>query len=83
MQPAMNKENEDIPPNHELSDIDKAYMAINYPRDLPSVLKALSIIDIDAQAKLNIVEAHKARDVLEMRRLLATSGPSSPPSPLQ
>jgi hypothetical protein len=79
MPAAMNKEHVDIPPNNDLSDIDKAYVAINYPRDLPSVLKALHIIDLDAQTKLNILEAHEKHDVLEMRRLLATSGPSSSP----
>jgi hypothetical protein len=76
MPPGMNEENIDITPNNELSDTDKAYMAIRYPRDLPSVLKALHIIDFDAQAKLNIVKAYKVHDVLEMRRLLITSGPS-------
>jgi hypothetical protein len=82
MPAALNEENVDIPPNYDLSDIDKAYMAINYPRDLSSVLRALSIIDLDAQAKANIVKAHKAHDALEMRRLLATSGQSSSPRPL-
>jgi hypothetical protein len=82
MPAALNEENVDVPPNYDLSDIDKAYMAINYPRDLSSVLKALSIIDLDAQAKVNIVKAHKAHDVLEMRRILATSGPSSSSRPL-
>jgi hypothetical protein len=78
MPAVVNKENVDIPPNHDLSDIDKAYMAINYPRDLPSVVKALHIIDLDAQAKWNIVEAYEAHDVLEMRRLLAKRSLSFP-----
>ena len=28
----MNKEGIEVPPNYELSDLDKAYMCINYPR---------------------------------------------------
>jgi hypothetical protein len=75
MSAVMNKENIDIPPNHELSDIDKAYMAINYPRDLSSVKKALQIIDLDSNTKSAIIKAQEVQDVLEMRRLLA--GPSS------
>jgi hypothetical protein len=71
MRAAMNTENVDIPPNHDLSDIDKAYTAINYPRDLPSVLKALETIDLDSNTTLAIIEAYNAHDVLEMRRLLA------------
>ena len=71
MPPTLNKENVDIPQNYDLSDMDKAYMAVNYPRDSSSVSKALDIIDLDAQAKLNILEAHEAHDILEMRRLLA------------
>jgi hypothetical protein len=78
MPAALNKENADIPPHYDLSDTDKAYMAIKYPRDLSSVLKALHIIDFDAQAKLNIVKAYEAHDVLEMRRHIDGSGPSSP-----
>jgi hypothetical protein len=71
MRAAMNMENVDIPPNHDLSDIDKAYMAINYPRDSLSVWEALEIIDLDSNTKSAIVKAHEAQDVLEMRRLLA------------
>ena len=83
MRAAMNKEKVDIPPNNDLSDIDKAYMAINYPRDLSSVLKALQIVDLDSKTTLAIIEAHEVHDTLEMRRLLATSGPPPPPpSPL-
>ena len=70
MQAAMNKENVDIPPNNDLSEIDKAYAAINYPRDLPSVLRALHIIDLDASAKVAITVAYEVHDILEMRRLL-------------
>jgi hypothetical protein len=76
MRTEMNKENVDIPPNHDLSDIDKAYTAINYPRDLPSILKALETIDLDSNTTLAIIEAYKAHDILGMRRLLAE--PSSP-----
>jgi hypothetical protein len=79
MPAVMNKENVDIPPNHDLSDIDKAYMAINYPRDLSSVKKALQIIDLDSNTKSAIIKAHEEQDVLEMRRLLAAP-PSSFPS---
>jgi hypothetical protein len=79
MSAVMNKENIDIPPNHDLSDIDKAYMAINYPRDLSSVKKALQIIDLDPKTTLAIIEAQEEQDVLEMRRLLAAP-PSSFPS---
>ena len=71
MRAAMNEENVDIPPNHDLSEIDKAYAAINYPRDLSSVAKALKIIDLDPSTTLAIIEAYKAHDFLEMRRLLA------------
>ena len=78
MQPAMNKENEDIPPNHELSDIDKAYMAINYPRDLSSVKKALETIDLDSNTKSAIIAAYKEHDILEMRRLLGVHSSSFP-----
>ena len=79
MRAAMNTENVDIPPNHDLSDIDKAYTAINYPRDLPSVLKALETIELDSKTTLAIIKAHVEHDTLEMRRLLATSGLSLPP----
>jgi hypothetical protein len=75
---AMNKENIDLPENCDLSDIDKAYMAINYPRDLSSVLKALRFIDLDAQVKLNILEAYEAHDIIEMRKLLAKRSSSFP-----
>jgi hypothetical protein len=78
MQAALNKENVDIPPNNELSDIDKAYMAINYPRDLPSVSKALETIDLDSNTKSAIIEAYKAHDILEMRILLAEHALSFP-----
>jgi hypothetical protein len=74
MPAAMNKRKADILPNHELSDIDRAYMAINYPRDLSSVLKALETIDLDSKTTLAIIKAHVEHDTLEMRRLLATSG---------
>jgi len=74
----MNKENVDIPPNNELSDIDKAYMAINYPRDLPSVKEALQIIDPDPNTKSAIIKAHEVHDVLYMRRLLAEHSLSFP-----
>ena len=46
-------------------------MAINYPRDLPSVSKALETIDLDSNTKSAIIVAYKAHDILEMRRLLA------------
>jgi hypothetical protein len=78
MQAALNKENVDIPPNNELSDIDKAYMAINYPRDLSSVEKALETIDLDSNTKSAIIVAYKAHDILEMRRLLAEHSSSFP-----
>jgi hypothetical protein len=78
MRASMNMENVDIPPNHDLSDIDKAYMAINYPRDLSSVWEALQIIDLDSNTKSAIVKAHEAQDVLEMRRLLADFSSSFP-----
>ena len=78
MRAAMNKEKVDIPPNNDLSDIDKAYMAINYPRDLSSVSKTLETIDLDSNTKSAIIVAYKAHDILEMRRLLATSGPLLP-----
>ena len=67
----MNEENLDIPPNYDLSEIDKAYAGINYPRDLSSVLKALETIDFDSNTTLAIIVAYKAHDILEMRRLLA------------
>jgi hypothetical protein len=79
MPAAMNKEHVDIPLNNELSDIDKAYMAINYPRDLPSVKKALQTINLDSKTTLAIIKAHEVHDVLEMRRLLVAH-PSSFPS---
>jgi hypothetical protein len=78
MPPSMNKKKVDIPPNNDLSDIDKAYMAINFPRDLSSVEKALETIDLDSNTKLAIIKAHEEHDTLEMRRLLATSGPLLP-----
>ena len=78
MQATMNVENVDIPPNHDLSEIDKAYAAINYPRDLSSVVKALDIIDLDAPAKFTIIAAYAAHDILEMRRLLGVYSPSCP-----
>jgi hypothetical protein len=68
----MNKENKDISPNNELSDIDKAYMAINYPRDMSSVKKALKTIDLDSKTTSAIIKAHEKHDTIEMRRLLAT-----------
>jgi hypothetical protein len=74
----MNMENVDILPNYDLSDIDKAYMAINYPRDLSSVWEALDIIDLDSNTKSAIVKAHEVQDVLEMRRLLAEFSSSFP-----
>ena len=78
MQATMNAENVDIPPNHDLSEIDKAYAAINYPRDLSSVLMALETIDLDAPAKLAIIVAYAAHDILEMRRLLGVHSSSFP-----
>jgi hypothetical protein len=78
MPAVMNKENIDISPNHDLSDIDKAYMAINYPRDWSSVMKALQIIDLDSNTKSAIIKAQEEQDVLEMRRLLAAPPPSFP-----
>jgi hypothetical protein len=75
----MNKENINISPNHELSDLDKAYMAINYPRDWSSVNKALQIIDLDSNTKSAIIKAQEEHDFLEMRRLLVAP-PSSLPS---
>jgi hypothetical protein len=78
MPATMNMENVDIPPNHHLSEIDKAYAAINYPRDLSSVLKALQVIDLDSNTKLAIVEAYAVHDILEMRRLLGAHSSSFP-----
>jgi hypothetical protein len=78
MPAALNKEHVDIPPNHDLSDIDKAYVAINYPRDFPSVLKALETIDLDSDTKLAIIVAYAAQDILEMRRLLGAHSSSFP-----
>jgi hypothetical protein len=74
----MNEENVNIPPNHDLSEIDKAYAAINYPRDLSSVLKALETIDLDSNTTLAIIVAYEAHDILEMRRLLAEPSSSLP-----
>jgi hypothetical protein len=76
MSAAMNMENVDIPPNHHLSEIDKAYAAINYPRDLSSVSKALETIDLDSDTKLAIIVAYAAHDILEMRRLLGAHSSS-------
>jgi hypothetical protein len=78
LQAWLNEGNVDIPPNHDLSEIDKAYAAINYPRDLWSVVKALDIIDLDAPAKFTIIAAYAAHDILEMRRLLGVNSPSFP-----
>jgi hypothetical protein len=78
MQATMNEENVNIPPNHDLSEIDKAYAAINYPRDLSSVMKALETIDLDSNTTLAIIVAYEAHDILEMRRLLAEPSSSFP-----
>jgi hypothetical protein len=78
MPAAMNMESVDIPPNYDLSDIDKAYAAINYPRDLSSVWKALKTIDLDSNTKLAIIVAYAEHDILEMRRLLGAHSSSIP-----
>jgi hypothetical protein len=78
LQATLNKENVDILPNNDLSDIDKAYMAINYPRDLPSVEKAFETIDLDSNTKSAIIAAYKEHDILEMRRLLGAHSSSFP-----
>jgi hypothetical protein len=76
LQATLNKENVDILPNNDLSDIDKAYMAINYPRDLSSVEKAFETIDLDSNTKSAIIAAYKKHDILEMRRLLGAHSSS-------
>ncbi|KAF7344143.1 ZnMc domain-containing protein [Mycena venus] len=45
MPSAMNLQHVDVPPNHILSDMDKAYMVINYPRPKPHALAPTWTLD--------------------------------------
>ena len=58
MPAAMNKENLDVPPNHQLSPLDKAYISINYPHDpntsTMSFQEALDIAKVDLSTQTNL-----------------------------
>jgi hypothetical protein len=58
----MNKERKEVPPNKTLSDMDKAYMVINYPRISPhadapqwTVAHALEVAGVDQSTSQSIL----------------------------
>jgi hypothetical protein len=97
MPAAMNEQHKDVPPNYKLSDMDKAYMIINYPRPTPHALApewtldhALQVSGVDPATTQDIKNAKG--DVTKIRavftafqvaaRIKATPSNSvEPPSP--
>ncbi|KAJ6627702.1 hypothetical protein B0H10DRAFT_1993760 [Mycena sp. CBHHK59/15] len=74
MPPEMNLERINVPPNYVLSDMDKAFMAINYPRPTPhadapmwTLDYALKVAGVDVPVSQKIKTAKG--DVAEIRRL--------------
>ncbi|THH27511.1 hypothetical protein EUX98_g6673 [Antrodiella citrinella] len=62
MPPDMNEQRINVPPNYSLTDLDKAFVVINYPRKEPAqeapewtLAHALDVVGVDASAKANIL----------------------------
>src|ERR1700722_14961306 len=56
MPAAMNEEGVEVLPNNDLSDFDKAYAALNYPRDIASDKGAVSIVNFDSDSERRILD---------------------------
>ena len=74
MPAAMNKQNIEIKPNNVLSDIDKAFMTINYPypsshppADVWTVEHALDVAGVDAETKDAILVQYALSEWSEVR----------------
>jgi len=85
MPAAMNEQNEDIPPNYQLSPLDKAYMTINYPHwpKTPTIMsfqEALDIAKVDPHNQTVLRELydlgdyHRIRQVFSAWTLVTLSG---------
>ena len=79
MPAAMNKQNREIRPNHVLSETDKAFITINYPRppnyppadSIWTMNHALDVVGIDPETKSKILESYELSEWAEIRYLLS------------
>jgi len=94
MPEGMNEENRGIKPNNELSDMDKAFMTINYPPDGKNnkmewtFEKALDVAGVGERRKYQIIQSYqksgwaKVRDEIRSWRDKSRSSDDSRPSHL-
>lgn len=75
MPAAMNEENLDVKPINELSELDKACVAINYPFETSSpsgegwtIAHALNVAGVDSLGKRSILESHRSGDWVGLRK---------------
>ncbi|KAJ7851510.1 hypothetical protein B0H14DRAFT_2355253, partial [Mycena olivaceomarginata] len=78
MPAAMNIQHIDVPPNYTHSDMDKAYIVINYPRPTPhasapnwTLEYALKVSGVDAATTQDIMNAMAKNDVIKINRSLS------------
>ncbi|KAI0267595.1 hypothetical protein BGY98DRAFT_1190947 [Russula aff. rugulosa BPL654] len=78
---AMNEQNKGIKPNNDLSDIDKAFMTINYPPDDNTnkmewtIELALDVIGIGDRKKNQIIETYRNGGWASLRQEFAVATP--------
>ncbi|KAJ7907565.1 hypothetical protein B0H13DRAFT_2501759 [Mycena leptocephala] len=79
MPAAMNEQHKDVPPNYKLSDMDKAYMIINYPRPTPHALAPEWTLDHALQ--VSGVDPATTQDIKNAKGDATPSNSVEPPSP--
>jgi len=77
MPAAMNEQNKGIKPNNELSDLDKAFMTINYPPDDNAnkmewtIEQALDVVGVSDRKKNQIIESYRNSGCARLRKEFA------------
>ncbi|KAF9530520.1 hypothetical protein CPB83DRAFT_882060 [Crepidotus variabilis] len=73
MPAAMNEQHHKIPPNNSLSEMDKAFMVINYPSDdRDQFSDALESAGVPASEKINILEFYDSKEWTRARSYFTT-----------